>query len=300
MIGYLGNELECPPIIRAYLAHWHGLHNILWAKQSRDTTPINEKHYNLLCPDNVNSFRLYVHTPTPPNSDYNIIEFNGSKSRFSRKMSTRCNSACSPANIQSVLSASGEIVDDQKSRLESYIAEINAKMTPLEDILKEKKRLNQETKNEIYDLKDQRNRFQKDITDLKKIENILVSETKKRDETMKKLSRGVEKEKKTKMKEYEDSISNMITAVEETIKVCNAHTGYKVEGVCVGMARQGMVEQIRSVSDAISEAREGLEVFVKKVKDTQKSRYEHFASLYMTFTHIALHFHITPHDFTPH
>lgn len=214
------------------------------------------------------------------------MEFNGSKSRFSRKMSTRCNSACSPANVQSVLSASGEIVDDQKSRLESNIAEIKAKMTPLEDILKEKKRLNQETKNQIYELKDQRNRYQKDITDLKKIENILVSETKKRDETMKKLSRGVEKEKKTKMKEYEDSISNMITAIEETIKVCNTHTGYKVEGVCVSMARQGMVEQIRSVSDAIAEAREGLEVFVRKVKDAQKSRYKHFYIYITSISHL--------------
>ena len=92
-------------------------------------------------------------------------------------MSTRCNSACSPSNIQSILSASGEIVDDQKSRLESNIAEIKAKMTPLEDILKEKKQLNSETKNKIYDLKEKRNRFQKDITDLKKIELIYRNST---------------------------------------------------------------------------------------------------------------------------
>ena len=200
------------------------------------------------------------------------MEFNGSKSRFTRKMSTRCNSACSPSNVQSILSASGEIVDDQKSRLEKSIAEIKAKMTPLEETLREKKQLDAETKNRIYDLKERRNRFQKDITDLKKIENILASETKKKDEILKKLSKGVEKEKKMKLKEYEDSIKNMMVAVEETIKVCDTHTGYKVEGTCVSIVRQGMVEQLRSVFDAISEAREGLEVYVRKVRDAQKSR----------------------------
>ena len=272
MIGYLGNELECPLIIRAYLSHWHGLHNILWARKGRDNIQIEARHYNLLCPESAYSFRLFVHTPTPPNTEYHIFDFNGSKSRYTRKMSTRCNSACTPSNIQSILSASGEIVDDQKSRLESNIAEIKAKMTPLENILKEKNQLNSETKNEIYDLKERRNRFQKDITDLKNIELILSTETKKRDEILKKLSKGVEKEKEKKLKDYEDSIKNMIAAVEETIKVCNTHSGHKVEGATVSIARQGMVEQLRVVFDAISEAREGLDVYVRKVRDAQKSR----------------------------
>ena len=62
MKGYLGDQVECEPVIRAWLYQWKKLHLVMWARKDASTTPVDESHYNLLCPDEFNTtmFRLYV------------------------------------------------------------------------------------------------------------------------------------------------------------------------------------------------------------------------------------------------
>ena len=60
--GYLGDQVECEPMIRAWLYQWKKLHMVMWARTDASSKPVDESHYNLLCPDEFNAsmFRLYV------------------------------------------------------------------------------------------------------------------------------------------------------------------------------------------------------------------------------------------------
>lgn len=62
MMGYLGDQVECPSIVRSYLSLWNNLHMVMWARSTKQTKQINEKHYEKLCPQNVSAFTLYIHT----------------------------------------------------------------------------------------------------------------------------------------------------------------------------------------------------------------------------------------------
>ena len=62
MKGYLGDQVDCEPMIRAWLYQWKKLHMVMWARTDASSKPVDESHYNLLCPDEFNAsmFRLYV------------------------------------------------------------------------------------------------------------------------------------------------------------------------------------------------------------------------------------------------
>ena len=62
MKGYLGDQVECEPVIRAWLYQWKKLHMVMWAHTNPSSKPVDESHYNQLCPDEFNAsmFRMYV------------------------------------------------------------------------------------------------------------------------------------------------------------------------------------------------------------------------------------------------
>ena len=62
MKGYLGDQVECEPVIRAWLYQWKKLHMIMWGRTGPSSKPVDESHYEELCPDEFNAtmFRMYL------------------------------------------------------------------------------------------------------------------------------------------------------------------------------------------------------------------------------------------------
>ena len=272
MKGYLIDEVDCPVVVRAFLAHWNNLHNILWANRENNCGAIEEKHYELLCPQNTNAFRLYVNTPSESRNPYEIMEFNGSKSRFTRKMSTRCNSHKMAKNFQGILSAGGEIVEDKRAELENEIEAIRRKMIPMEKIYSEKKKESNNVKDMISELRGKRSEYQKVFTLEISTKNTIISEKKKKTEIDRKLAKNMVDEKKEKITLYEDSIVYMLKCIKETLKIAGEKTKLQVQGAALNIMCGEISFKLREMAETLAEMKEGLEVYSRAVREAQKNR----------------------------
>jgi hypothetical protein len=272
MKGYLIDEVDCPTVVRAFLAHWNNLHNILWADLENNCGAIEEKHYELLCPQNSNSFRLYVNNPSENRNLYEITEFNGSKSRFTRKMSTRCNTHKLPKNVQGILSAVGDIVEDRRAEIEKEIDVIKRNMAPMEKAFKEKKIESTNVRDMINELRAKRSEYQRVLALETSTKNTIASEKKKKYEIDRKLAKNMVDEKKEKIAVYEDSIVFMLKCIKETLKVAGEKTKLQVHGAALSISCGEISSRLREVAETLAEMKEGLEVFARAVRDAQKNR----------------------------
>ena len=273
MKGYLIDEVDCPVVVRAFLAHWMNLHNIMWAVQDHNCHAIQDKHYDLLCPPNSNSFRLYVNMPTDTRNPYEIVEFNGSRSRFTKKMSTKCNSSKTARDFQGVLSAAGEIVEDRKAEMETDIENIKQKMAPLEKIFNEKKKQSNRVKDDIAEIRGKKAEYQKIFTLETSTKNTIASEKKKKKEITQKLAKNMTDEKKEKIALYEDSIVYMLKCIKETLKAAEEKTKLQVQGAATTISCADMSSKLREIAETLAEMKEGLEQYNRAVRDAQRDRW---------------------------
>ena len=275
MIGHISRELlDCPNIIRSFLYTWHGLHNVMWAQCDENTESINDKHFNLLCPGDISGFRLYVHNTSKRNENgFNIMQYNGTKSKYNNKMSTSGNSASVPSSFTTVLQYGGETLGDKKKEFEETILDAQNKKVPLIAVYNEKKNQANRIRDELHDLKGKRNEYQKVLNLPKATESNISTEMKKIREIESKLSKNMTNEKKEKSNIYENCIKTIFKDISATISLCEAHTELEMESTVTSVLKGYLDVELRQIFDLIIEGREGLKVFERAVLNAQKDRY---------------------------
>ena len=274
MVGYISREIiDCPDIIRSFMYMWHGVHNVLWAEKTENCDSISDRHYTLLCPENVPMFRLYVHNVSTRNdSNLNIMEYNGSKSRYTNKMSTRGNTVSVKKDYQSLLHCGGEVIGDKRSELENIVNNAQIQKDKLSEIYNDKNHLLENVKGEINDLKRKRGEYQK-VQSLPQVtQSNIVAETKRIKEMQTKLSKNVMNEKNEKLSLYSGAIEGLFKNISGTISLCGAHTALLLESTAAGTIRSHIAMELGGIVDQIMEGREGLGAYEKAVQTAQNER----------------------------
>ena len=275
MVGHISRELlDCPNIIRSFLYIWHGLHNVMWAQSDENSESISDRHFNLLCPGDISGFRLYVHNTSKRNENgFNIMQYNGTKSKYNNKMSTSGNSASVPSSFTTVLQYGGETLGDKKKELEDAILDAKEKKNPLLAIYSEKKNHANRIRDELQELKGRRNEYQKVLNLPKATENNITTEMKKIREIESKLSKNMINEKKEKSNVYEGCIKAVFKNIAATISLCEVHTELEVESTVTTVLKGYIDIELRDILEQIIDGKEGLKVFEKAVKTAQNDRY---------------------------
>ena len=274
MIGTLSDQVECPLVIKAYLCQWQSLHTVLWASKGRDCSVIHDKHYNIMCPNNVNNFRLFIHTPSNTGSDYDIMEYNGTKSRYSKGMSTRCQSANVPYNKSGILcSSGGKVFENKKTDLEHAIREIEEKKNEKRKLYDDKKEELSRVKDDTQSERNRRSQCQAIFAEIEAKKNTVASETRKIAELNRILSSNASEEKKKKLRTYEEAMRRQMSNVSSIIMNVGKLNMEKITEAARGILRSKIRECLQEADDKYKEASEGLTAHRARREDAERDRY---------------------------
>ena len=223
--GYLGDQVECEPIIRAWLYQWKKLHMVMWARTDASTKPIEESHYNLLCPSQFNSpmFRLFVHEESSSSASssssrassssssssrgggggHQLKEYSGRRSRYNKSAppstSVQLHFSRSGTSLlfDDAADAGGEDRASRKSLLLQQHTQAQTAYRDMENQVREKADELRGVRNEMQPLKDERIgliRLKKMPEEMK---DKIKGDKRKRDEIKAKLSNSTESERAT-------------------------------------------------------------------------------------------------------
>ena len=273
MVGNLSDQVECPPVIKAYLCQWQNLHTVLWASKGRDCSVIQDKHYSILCPNNVNTFRLFVHTPTNAGQEYDIMEYNGTKSRYSKGMSTRCQSANVQCNRSGILcSSGGKVFENKKTDLEHAIREIEEKKNEKRKIYDDKKEELSRVKDDTQSERNRRSQCQAIFAEIESKKNTVASETRKIAELNRTLSSNASEEKKKKLRTYEEAMRRQMSHVSSVLSCVEMYNKEKIAEAARGILRAKIRECLQEAEDKFKEASEGLAAHRTRREDAERDR----------------------------
>lgn len=195
MKGYLIDEIECEEIVKVLLAGHGGLGEVMWARMDEQTQcrELSQEHFNRLCPDGTNGFRLFVDNKNASAAGRGgggggrgggrggggggmgeISDYSGSRSRYNRNAPPSISSInVLPKNI---VGKSGDDSQDQRVILESKIQEIRQRIHGLDDSLQSLRNDRTPLKDEIDDLRGKKNQFAEHLKMPGSIQKLIDSE----------------------------------------------------------------------------------------------------------------------------
>ena len=77
--GLLGEELECPPVVRVFLESFAGLRTLFWAKGEDLDSRLTENDFNSMSYEG-KGFRIYTHSTSK--GKVTLSEMSGTSSRY--------------------------------------------------------------------------------------------------------------------------------------------------------------------------------------------------------------------------
>ena len=219
--GYIGDQVECEPVVRAWLYQWKKLHMIMWGRTDASSTSIDESHYHRLCSaqHNASVFRLYVHEDNSSSSSssrassssssssgrrggggYQLKEYAGRRSRYNPgappSTSMQVHSSRNGATLLfNDADAGGEDRANHKSHLMQQHAQAQTAYRELEDQVREKKDEIRGVREQMQPLKDTRFNLQRMKRMPEELTAKIKSDKRKRDEIKTKLTKSGESER---------------------------------------------------------------------------------------------------------
>mmetsp|Transcript_8903 Transcript_8903/g.8810 ORF Transcript_8903/g.8810 Transcript_8903/m.8810 type:complete len:1147 (-) Transcript_8903:579-4019(-) len=270
MIGYLGDQVECPSVVRSYLSVWNNLHLIMWARSTKQTKQITEKHYEKLCPQGVPTFSLNIHTAD--GGPLNFTAYNGNKSRFgNHNMSTTAKSN-DVKNQHSLLGSGGEQIADMKAQLEGHLAEGKAALDKVNGEISLKKKEISLNKNEIAGLRKEKSDCQRTQQLPKTTRMNIETETRKKNEVEKRLGTGASSAKERLKGIYGEAIESLIGAIDQTISLSGTALTLQIDAAAAGIIKRELSQELNNARANVQDARRGLEEFISAEKKAQNDR----------------------------
>lgn len=283
--GYIGDQVQCPDLIRAFLNNFHYLHSTLWCR-------LNDRHPAALVTDKVSEallnwsraqglgqqVRLYTDRVKPRQEITEYI-FKVSNYAGSSNAITQSSQGVTGKNMISNTSDSGNSAG--RARIEDEIQKQKDAIGRLEKEMATKRAALEASQNQATQLKANRAEALKLLQVPKDLDRKLQTENGKLNELNRLLADGHEREREKLLKEYSGIWNRALTQSEKFIDVNRDCMEIRVEDLLASRAKADAAARADAASDRVAEAKEALKQFEETVRlrkleraDAEKKRNE--------------------------
>ena len=269
--GYLANQIECPPTIRALFNCFHGLHRVLWGRGADNLS--TEQQARLCQVDG--SFKVYLHDTTDPprihwdRQKMNVVEYRGTRSRNPQVPPSTC--SVGVRSIGVLLSRVGdEDTVERRERLDRTLIDTEDRLRRVERSLstcQEALRIvSAEYADKRADLKENLSAQKHHTTMQKRVEHFAQTLS----HLDRKLSGDAQVEQRDKEAEYLHSVERLVPAVAGTVARIQKANRQRIERAVAVAMKKELDNSLQEVAAALKDAQRGIQALLRERNQAQR------------------------------